>query len=87
MNYNQLPHIMWEKMLPDYFHIPTSTVMIDKMKDISGVYSKGRGQKANQEWQEDSAKKQNTASSFLIDASNRFVGDIYKQMEELSKKK
>jgi hypothetical protein len=54
------------------------------MREISNVYSKGRGKKANQEWEEDSTKKQSTASKEVIEATDFFLKDIFARLEELS---
>lgn len=85
INYSRMPSIVWEDVLPNHFGVPVTQSMIGKMKLAATLYSKGRGEKANQEWAEDSTKKQNTASSDVIKASQFYVGDIYTKMERLSK--
>ena len=87
VNYNTLPDIMWTDVIPNDFHIKLNDDDIEKMKSVSGVYSKGRGQKANKEWKDDTAKKQDTASQSVIDATHMFLDDIYQQMEDLSSSK
>lgn len=60
MNYKSLPAIMWESIVPDHFGLSGLSVskeeMVQRMTGIALVYSKGRGNKANQEWEEDASK-------------------------------
>lgn len=86
INYNQLPDITWERILPEFFGInPISEGMIENMKQVAGVYSKGRNHKANQVWEEDATKKHNKATPEVIAAAHEFLSDIYDEMESLSK--
>jgi hypothetical protein len=85
VNYNQLPDILWDKVLPRDFGVPVGNEMIANMQQIASVYSKGRGYKANQEWEEDSTKKQSTAPQQVIDAANFYLGDTFEKMEALSR--
>ena len=59
-NYHSLPDILWESIIPDHFGLSGLVVsneeMVQSMKDVALVYSKGRGKKANEEWAEDSSK-------------------------------
>jgi glyoxylate carboligase len=84
VNYNQLPGVVWDKVLPQDFGISVEQDAIERMTRVAAVYSKGRGVKANQEWQEDSTKKQSTASKEVVDAVRVFLADTYDQMEALS---
>mmetsp|Transcript_28796 Transcript_28796/g.44264 ORF Transcript_28796/g.44264 Transcript_28796/m.44264 type:complete len:473 (-) Transcript_28796:337-1755(-) len=84
VNYNTLPDVMWDSVIPQDFQIDLAPEDITKMQQTSGVYSKGRGQKANQEWQEDSTKKQSSAAPVVVQATKLFMDDIYNQMEALS---
>lgn len=59
--------------------------MIENMKQVAGVYSKGRGKTANQVWQEDATKKHSRATPEVIAAAHEFLSSIYDEMEELSK--
>ena len=86
INYNQLPDIAWDRILPEFFGInPISDGMVENMKQVAGVYSKGRAFKANQVWTEDATKKHNRATPEVIAAAHEFLSDIYEQMETLSK--
>ena len=87
VNYNQLPDAAWTKILPKFFGVqPISDAMISNMKQVAGVYSKGRNKKANQEWAEDSTRKQNMAPEPVVKAANAYLKDVYEQMETLSSK-
>ena len=54
VNYNQLPDIFWETVLPQDYQVPITDAMVENMKKVAKIYSKGRGNKADQEWKEDS---------------------------------
>jgi hypothetical protein len=84
INYNSLPDVMWNNVIPEDFQIRLAPEDIAKMQQTAGVYSKGRGKKANVEWKEDSAKKHSSASSAVVDATKMFMDDVYNQMEALS---
>jgi hypothetical protein len=75
---------MWESILPHEFDIEPNRDMIENMGRVAEVYSKGRGEKANQSWQEDSTKKQNAASTTIQEAVHMFLDRPYKRMEDLS---
>lgn len=86
VNYNQLPDIGWTKILPEFFGVsPIDDTMVDSMKKVAGVYSKGRGKTANQEWKDDSERKKETAPEEVVAAAKLFLGDVFEKMELLSK--
>jgi hypothetical protein len=87
VNYAQMPAIVWEDILPNYFNIPQSKKGIVNMEKAALVYSKGRGGKANQEWVEDSKKKKVTAVPAVVKAAKTFLGDIYNDMDDLASPK
>merc|ERR1712176_790571 len=63
VDYYQMPDIVWERIFPDHFGVkPLPPNSVANMQATAGVYSKGRGQKANQEWTEDSTIKRKTAT-------------------------
>jgi len=85
VNYNQLPDIVWNKLLPESFGVSTITNdMINNMIQVSRVYSKGRGSKANAVWKDDSAAKQSTAPKPIATAVDDYMTEIYIKLEELS---
>ena len=67
---------MWESIVPDHFRISGLVVsneeMVQRMKDVAVVYSKGRGKKANAEWEEDSTKVGSVKHRILLVASIDF---------------
>ena len=80
-----MPDIVWNEILSDHFGVnPLPPDAIKNMQKTAGVYSKGRGTKANQEWNEDTTVKQDTATPEVINAVNLFASKVYKQMQELS---
>jgi hypothetical protein len=85
VNYNQLPDIVWDTVMPRHFGVPVGEEMITNMQQIAGVYSKGRGHKADQEWEEDSTRKQLSALKHVIDAAAFWLGDTFEKMEALSR--
>ena len=85
VNYYQMPDVVWEKIFPDHFDVnPLPANAVSNMQATAGVYSKGRGQKANREWTEDSTIKQQTATPEVIEAAERFASGVFKRMKELS---
>ena len=84
VNYEQMPDVVWTTIFPDHFGLKPSKSSIQSMQTTAGVYSKGRGEKANREWTEDSTIKHETASSEVIGAATLFASNVYKRMKELS---
>ena len=54
------------------------------MLKAANVYSKGRGQKANREWQQDSAHKQEQTSPEIQQAAEDFLQPVFEKLEDLS---
>jgi hypothetical protein len=48
-NYNTLPGSKWETILPTHLGVDVNSHMVDQMKEVAGVYSKGRENKTK-EW-------------------------------------
>jgi hypothetical protein len=84
INYNHLPDIVWNDVFPHHFKVPIGDSGIARMKEASLFYSKGRGNLANKEFEDDTKKKQESAPPSVIRAANIFVKDIYEKMEILS---
>jgi hypothetical protein len=85
VGYHQMPDIVWNEILPNHFGVnPLPPDAIANMQETAGVYSKGRGIKANQEWSEDTTIKHDTATPEVIEAANLFASKVYKRMTELS---
>lgn len=84
VNYADLPDILWETILPDYFQIPLNSIHYKEMQKAAEVYSKGRGVKANTAWQEDSTHKQDKVSSEIKQAAETFLEPSFEKLEELA---
>jgi hypothetical protein len=85
INYNQLPHIIWEKVLPG-LGITIETNMMERMKQVAHVYSKGRGVKAGEHFEEDSTMKQDKAPDVVKKAAAEFLVPVYEQLEAIKAK-
>jgi hypothetical protein len=81
-NYNTLPGSMWETILPQHFGVDVNSDMIERMKEISGVYSKGR-ENTTKEWHDD--EKQAGLSNEQRKAAHKILKPYYIQMEEFAK--
>ena len=86
INYNQLPHIAWETILPGLIGTPVTTDMMDRMKHVAHVYSKGRGGKAGEQFHEDSTMKQDKAPDVVKQAAAEFLSPIFDKMEAINAK-
>ena len=84
VNYNALPDILWESILPKHFGIDLQPDGIERMKAITGVYAKGRSNNTR-EWEEDASKKHELASKKMLKAVRRFMQPYYEQMEEIAR--
>lgn len=83
VNYNQLPDIMWEDLLPNKYNVPVDDTMIQRMKDISQNYSKSRNRN-DVSFEDDREKKQKNASPAVIKAAETYAGDVYQKLQALS---
>lgn len=76
VNYASLPDILYEDILPNAWDISVSEEERENIIKISGVYSKGRGNRAG-EWHEDSEKKEERASPEVHKAADVFLQSSY----------
>ncbi|KAL3940825.1 MAG: hypothetical protein SGARI_000826 [Bacillariaceae sp.] len=76
VNYEKLPNMMWEKIMPKVFGRPLSQKEIDNMESVSHEYSKGRGSRAG-EFKGDSEKKVQAASTEVKEAAEEFLKESY----------
>jgi hypothetical protein len=83
INYANLPDVLWDTILPDHFGVPSPH--IGGMKKAAAVYSKGRGETANKEWEEDSSHKQSKVSDEIRHAALEFLEPSFDKLEELSR--
>jgi hypothetical protein len=80
VNYADLPHILYEDILPNKWNVPVSQEEQENIIQISGVYSKGRGNRAR-EWHEDSQQKEEHASPEIHKAADLFLSKSYKLLQ------
>lgn len=80
VNYADLPHILYEDILPNKWNVPVSQEEQENIIQISGVYSKGRGNRAG-EWHEDSQQKEEHASPEIHKAADLFLSKSYKLLQ------
>jgi len=83
VNYNKLPAILYEEILPAW-GIDVTEEEIQNIQEISGHYSKGRGNQAK-EWKDDTKKKEEMATPEIQDASRVFLQSSFDRLEELAK--
>ena len=84
VNYADLPDILWDDIFVNYFQIPRHSLHHKEMLKAANVYSKGRGNKANQEWQQDSAHKQEQTSPEIQQAAEDFLQPLFEKLQDLS---
>ena len=84
VNYDQLPQILYEHILPHHIGIPVTSVEIDNINRVSEKYSKGRGDRSKQVWQEDSTAKEEGASPAIRQAAQQFLSESYQALQQLS---
>jgi hypothetical protein len=84
INYNQLPDVMWEDLLPNKYHVPLDDAMIQRMKEISQNYSKARGTTKDVTFEQDAERKRNAATPAVITAAKVYAGDVYTKLQALS---
>lgn len=82
VNYNTLPESLWESIAPDHFGLQLSKTSIARMKDISGVYSKGRTDNSSK-WVEDKdAEKKKLINEKQQAAARDILQPFYNEMEK-----
>jgi hypothetical protein len=84
VNYKQMPGVVWDDIFPDYFKVPITVSSQSRMERAAMYYSKGRGDKAGEEWEDDVKKKQESASPAVVRAADIFTRDVFQRMEQLS---
>ena len=80
VEYQQLPDILWEKIMPRIFGRPLEEFEIDNMKKISGVYSKGTNRGKQGEFKSDSEQKEKKASEEVRKAAKMFLTESFNQL-------
>lgn len=90
INYNKLPEILWESVLPN-LGVQTTGQRIKKMEKAAAMYTKGRsgGNKFGSIgaiFMGDSHHKQKDVPFEIAQAVSVFMDETYEQLETLSKK-
>jgi hypothetical protein len=81
ISYDQLPDILWEKVMPRIFGRPLEQFEIDNLQEISKSYSKGSKRKGKQgEFKDDSEQKEKKASDEVRKAANEFLKESFDQL-------
>jgi len=81
ISYDQLPDILWEKIMPRIFGRPLEQFEIDNLQEISKSYSKGSKRKGKQgEFKDDSEQKEKKASDEVRKAADEFLKESFDQL-------
>lgn len=82
VNYNQLPDILWDSILPDHFHLePLHAHQLSRMKEVAALDARGN---ATVVFQQDSARKHEISSEEIHQAVNTFLKPLYSRMQEIT---
>lgn len=79
VNYNDLPQALYS-IIPNHFGVPLSSEDKGRIKEISGTYSKGKGNK--RDWKEDSSQKEKEASEEVKSAADLFLSSSLGELEK-----
>jgi hypothetical protein len=85
VNYDHLPSILWEKIMPKLFGRPLSQQEINNLETVSHDYSKGRGRRAG-EFKGDSEEKAHAASDAIKEAAEEFLQESYDTLNSFQPK-
>jgi hypothetical protein len=78
MHYRQLPEAVWTT-LPEFFHVTYSGADVDRMRRVAGFNAKA----PSAPFVEDITAKKRQATDEVRQASDRWVGSLYAQLEAL----
>jgi hypothetical protein len=85
VNYRDLPEIFYQEILP-LLGVELDEEDIERIQQISGQYSKGRGKQAH-EFTGDSEQKENDASQAVRTAAETFLKDSYDILEAAAERR
>jgi hypothetical protein len=85
-NYNTLPHSAWETIFPDYFGVDVNEQHIERMKAMSGTYSKAGRKSRQNEWEDDTSKNLSEVTKKQRKAALKYLDPLYEAMEDISKR-
>jgi len=87
VNYENLLNKLIEDVIPNHFHVPMTTERQQRIIEIGGRYSKGGGYfKRQEDWVEDSDKKENGSTPEMKEASEKYLYNLFKSLEDLPTK-
>jgi hypothetical protein len=91
VNYNELPYMVWETLLPSLLVHPVDRTDIDRMRTAASMKVHSRHKQDNnkpeQHWTEDGTMKQGTAPASIRDAVALYLDPIYEQLEAIRQKR
>jgi hypothetical protein len=79
VNYKDLPEKLYE-VIPNHFGVSIGDDETNRIAEISGVYSKGRGNRAH-EWKDDSETKEEQATDAIRGACSLFLDETFRELE------
>jgi hypothetical protein len=83
VNYDQLPQFLYDTLLPHHFGLTVSPDALERMQNVAGVYSKGRGQKQGEAFEGDAEEKAHQVTAAMREASETFLQESYHQLEAM----
>eukprot|EP00542_Grammatophora_oceanica_P017665 CAMPEP_0194034170 /NCGR_PEP_ID=MMETSP0009_2-20130614/6574_1 /TAXON_ID=210454 /ORGANISM="Grammatophora oceanica, Strain CCMP 410" /LENGTH=412 /DNA_ID=CAMNT_0038674965 /DNA_START=64 /DNA_END=1302 /DNA_ORIENTATION=+ len=85
VNYNTLPNVIWEKVLPEYFEVNVDAGMKERMQEISGVYSKAGFSDSDIKWDKNApVEKEKEIKKRQRKAAAKYMADQYDELERLA---
>lgn len=88
VNYNQIKEVMIEHVIPHHFGLPVGEEQLERIEQISGVYSKGgnrgNGGANSKAWKDDTEEKEDVSTPGMKSATTMFLQSPYLKMEEVA---
>jgi len=85
--YDQLPSMMWEKIMPKILGRALTKIEVGNLENISKSYSKGgKGKDKKGEFKPDSEQKEQNASEAIREAAKEFLKESFDQLAEFEPK-
>lgn len=81
VNYEDLTNKLIDTVFPDHFKLEMTEEKRQRVIDVSGHYSKGRGKRKQEEWKEDSVEKDESATPKIKAAAELFLYSLYNRLE------
>ena len=84
VNYEDLPQVLYEHVLPERWNIPVSDEEMQRIQKVAGLYSKGTMGRHGM-FHSDSKRKEQAASYKVRDAAETFLRESYNRLERYRK--